>query len=351
VSASVRLERALSHMRPPLLTERARDRLLAFSALACPDGDVVFLEHRVSDDGADQVDVSVGAAAFGARAALTREVSRLAARDRARWGPTERALDRWCRRDSDEAGALGAAYLEYDLAPEGSANPAPSLFLRVVGLSSSHDQDGTRRALQRAITWIAPDGEAWLGESLDAVLRAVPDNFSVAHLGFMFARADETLRLELVLPSLAVGALLARLGWRGTFAGCREPLARAEQAGWLTLALGFAPAGLCDRLGIEFRPRSGESIEAWLAALVQSRWCTAAKAEALKVLLAERDEEYRAELSHAKFVVGERGIELKLYVVLSPRHIRFGRLAPLSQILARTRRAMPADRRCPFPSS
>jgi hypothetical protein len=351
-TTSARLERAVSCMQAPLVTERARDKLLAFSRVACPNVDLVYVEYRVSSEEADQVDVSVSAAAYAARAALTRRVGQLARSDAASWAGAGSTLERWCVRGTDEARLLGAAYLEYDLDAnvdtEGRNLGPPSLFVQTLGLSYSWDLERTRCALHRAVTWVTAACAPAYDAPLEAVLLALPQNFVVAHLGFMFSRADEALRFALAIPSPDVDPFLRRLGWAGTLAPCRERLALAEQSGWVTLAFGFGGARLGDRLGIEVRPRGRANGEALLSTLVRRGWCTPAKGEALSALLRHRHEGYRCQLSHAKFVVSRAsGVETKIYVTLEPDGARMGRLAALGQIPARARPATPAAPRCP----
>jgi hypothetical protein len=347
-STSVRLERAIARMSAPLVSERARDRLLAFSSVACPNVDLIYVEYRVSSDVADQVDVSVSAAGFPARAALAGQMGHFAARRVEPWAAASRALDRWCRRDTEEGKVLGAACLEYDLDP-GQADPlVPSLFFNAGALSDCWDLERTRRSLQQVLTWVLGEPLPASRNALDAVLLALPQNFQLAHLGFMFSRADESLRFDLAVPTVELDAVLRRLGWAGSLKACREFIALADRGGWVTLALGFGASGMTERLGIEVFPRADQAnASALLATLVEQRWCTPAKGQALAALLGERDGD-RSELSHAKLVVHRDGAtETKAYLTLAPLGARMGRLAALRQIRARTDRATPAGRQCP----
>jgi hypothetical protein len=332
-------------MPAPLVTERSRDRLLAFSRAACPNVDLVYVEYRVSSDTADQVDVSVSAAGYAARAALAREVAQLAESQVTPWAVASRTFERWCLRDTDEARALRAACLEYDLAPEQEGPLRPSLFFNAGALSYCWDLDRTRRGLRQALTWVLGERGASLSwDALDTVLLALPQNFQLAHLGFMFSRADETLRFDLAVPRVELDAFLRRLGWPGALDGCRDFIALADRGGWVTLAFGFGASGMTDRLGIEAFPRADQAgAAALLAALVQHQWCTPAKGQALSALLGDGDGGYHAGLSHAKRVVHRGGAtETKAYLTLAPPEARMGRLAAIRQIQGRARPTTPS---------
>ena len=152
-STSERLRRALVRMPAPLLGAGARDRLLAFSSAPLPEVDLVYVEYRVSHDATDQVDISLSAAGHEARAALAARVRRLASEQvagaSARWGAAAACLERWATRGTEEAGALRAACLEYDLAPAGGAAPEPSLFFNAHELSHGWDRPRTLAAVCR----------------------------------------------------------------------------------------------------------------------------------------------------------------------------------------------------------
>jgi hypothetical protein len=343
-STSDRLRRAIARMPAPLVTERAQGRLLAFSRAACPNVDLVYVEYRVSSDTADQVDVSVSAAGYAARAALAREVAQLAERQVTPWAVASRTFERWCLRDTDEAKALGAACLEYDLDPGQEGPLKPSLFFNAGALSYSWDLDRTRRGLRQALAWVLGERGASLSEPLDTVLLALPENFQLAHLGFMFARTDETLRFDLAVPTMELDAFLRRLGWPGALDGYREIIALADRGGWVTLAFGICGSKITDRLGIEVFPRADEAgAAALLATLVRHQWCTPAKGQALSALLGDGDGDSHCGLSHAKLVVSRGGAtETKAYLTLAPQGARMGRLAAMRQIQGRATPATPA---------
>jgi hypothetical protein len=342
-SASDRLQRAIARMPAPLVTERARDRLLAFSRAACPNVDLVYVEYRVSSDTTDQVDVSVSAAGYAARAALAGEVARLAENHVEPWALARPTFERWCLRETDEARALRAACLEYDLEPGQEGPFRPSLFFNAGALSYCWDLDRTRRGLRQTLTWVLGERGTSSWGPLDGVLLALPQNFQLAHLGFMFSRADEILRFDLAVPMVELDAFLRRLGWPGTLDCCRDFIALADRGGWVTLAFGFGHSGMTDRLGIEVFPRPGEAgAAALLAALVRHRWCTSAKGQALSASLGDGDG-YHSELSHAKLVVhGGGAMETKVYLTLAAQGPRMGRLAALEQIQGRATPATPA---------
>lgn len=348
-STSDRLQQAITRMPAALVSERARDRLRALPSVAGSEVDLLYFEYRVSSDMADQVDVSVSAAGYAARAALAREVALLAESHFADWAAASRTFERWCRRDTDEASALSAAWLEYDLEPGYEGPHRPSLFFNVGALSRCWDLERTRRGLQQVLTWVLGERRRSLPAALDAVLLALPQNFQLAHLGFMFSRLDEALRFVVAVPMLELDAFLRRLGWPGTLERCRELVALADRGGWVTLAFGVGGRGVTERLGIEASPRADRAgARALLAALVHRNCCTPAKGQALSALLGDADGDYRSELSHAKLVVLPGGaVEAKAYVTLAPKGARMGRLFALKQIQGRAAKATPEARRCP----
>lgn len=339
-----RLRRAVARMPAPLVSEGARARLLALAAAGCPDVDLAYLEHRVSSDVSDQVDVSLSAAGYAARAALASEVERLARERGEHWAPPSRSLARWRSRDTEEARVLGAACLEYDLAPGVEELGEPSLFFNAAGLSYSWDLARTRRGLGQVLLWLAGRRARALADALEVVLLALPPNFHLAHMGFMFSRADEWLRFCVAVPRPEVAAFLRRAGWRGTLAGSEQFLDLAERGGWVTLAFGAGPSGVTERLGIE-APALGHAggRAGLLTALVRQGWCTPAKGGAVSALLAGGEVDLRCDLSHAKLVIGVGGaLETKLYLTLAAAGATMGRLAPARQIQARARSATSA---------
>ena len=343
-STSDRLRRALVRMPAPLLGERARDRVLAFSNAVCPDVDLVYVEYRISSDTADQVDVSLSAAGLAARAALADHVRQLAASGAAGWEAAAGCLTHWATRGTDEARTLRAACLEYDLDLEGTPSAEPSLFFNAHELSHAWDRTRTLRGLCRALAWFVGERAHSLSGPLESVLAALPTNFHLAHLGFMIPRPDESLRFCLALPSPELGAFLQRVGWGGSLAGVRDFVALAERSGWVSIALGIGRGGAHPRLGIE-APVQGHpgGAPALIAALLERGSCTVAKAEALGALLAAAPPGDRYELSHAKLVITASGaLEAKAYVTLARDEAAMGRLAAIRQIRARAAQAMPA---------
>ena len=343
-ATSDRLRRALARMPAALLGERARDRLLAFSGATCPDVDLVYVEYRVSSDTAGQVDVSLSAAGHDARAALAQRVKQMVVGGAVNWEAAAGSLERWATRGTDEARALRAACLEYDLEPRGAAMPEPSLFFNAHELSHAWDRSRTLAGLCRAVTWFVGERAHAFSGALEAVLAALPDNFHLAHVGFMIPRPDESLRFCLALPGPELGPFLHRVGWGGSAASVRDFMALADRSGWVSIALGVGSAGMHPRLGIE-APVQGHrgGAPALIAALRERGSCTPTKAEALGALLAAAGPEDRYELSHVKLVITPSGgLEAKAYVTLARNEATMGRLSSIRQILARAAPAMPA---------
>jgi hypothetical protein len=352
-------------MPEPLLGARARDELLAFTSGPTPDVDLIYVEYRVSSDAAEtaagssnpaeQVDVSFSAAGHAARAALAAHVRRLAQGQAApgaaqRWSAAADCLERWATRGTEEARALRAACLEYDIDPGGAVVAEPSLFFNAHELSHAWDRPRTLAGLRRAVTWLVGERAPALSETIERVLGALPENYHLAHLGFMIPRPDESLRFCLALPRPELDGFLQRVGWGGSLAEARDFVALAERGGWVSVALGMGPDGAHPRLGIE-APVQGHpgGAAALIAALVGRGSCTPAKANALLALLAPRGargdeaEGDRYELSHAKLVVSPHGsLETKAYVTLAPSEATMGRLSSIRQIRARAALAMPA---------
>lgn len=342
-------------MPAPLLGERARDRLLAFAGAATPDVDLVYVEYRVSSDTAgrdkaDQVDVSLSAAGHAARAALAAHVRELALGQTTtaaaeRWRAAAACLDRWAMRGTDEARALRAACLEYDLDPAGAPSLEPSLFFNVHELSHAWDRARTFAGLSRAVTWLVGERAPPSTRLIEHVLGLLPENFHLAHLGFMIPRPDESLRFCLALPRPEIDGFLQRVGWTGSLAAARDFVALAERNGWVSIALGFGPNGVHPRLGIE-APVQGHpgGALALIAALRERGSCTPAKADALSAWLAAAGPGDRYELSHAKLVLSADGaLETKAYVTLgSSEATAMGRLSSIRQIRARVAPATPA---------
>jgi hypothetical protein len=340
-------------MPEPLLGERARARLLAFADEVTPDVDLVYVEYRVSSDTgggkADQVDVSLSAAGHGARAALAAHVRTLwlgpgAAGVSERWQAAAACLERWATRGTEEEGALRAACLEYDLDPAGGPAAEPSLFFNAHELSHAWDRPRTLSGLSRAVTWLVGDRAPALTQTIERVLGVLPENFHVAHLGFMIPRPDESLRFCLALPRPELDAFLQRVGWGGSLAEARDFVRLAERNGWVSIALGFGRGGVHPRLGIE-APVQGHpgGAPALISALLERGSCTATKADALCALLAAAGPDERYELSHAKLVLSaDGGLETKAYVTLARNEATMGRLSSIRQIRARAARATPA---------
>jgi hypothetical protein len=346
-STSERLRRALSRMPAPLLGAGARDRLLAFSSAPLPEVDLVYVEYRVSHDATDQVDISLSAAGHPARAALAARVRSLAFEQvaglSARWGAAAACLERWAMRGTEEAGALRAACLEYDLDPAAVAEPEPSLFFNAHELSHAWDRPRTLAAVCGAVSWLVGERAPPLFGAIARVLDALPGNFHLAHLGFMIPRPDESLRFCLALPRPEIDAFLARVGWGGSLARAGDFVALAERGGWVGIALGVGPDGTHPRLGIE-APVQGHpgGAPGLIAALRDRGSCTPAKAAALGALLAAADADDRYELSHAKLVLSASGsLETKAYVALARNEATMGRLASIRQIRARAAPATP----------
>lgn len=343
-ATSDRLRRALARMPAPLLADSARSKVLAFSAATCSDVDLVYVEYRVSSDTADQVDVSLSAAGYPARLALAEHVAKLAAGGAATWRTAAGCLERWAQRGSEEARALRAACLEYDLDPAGSLVPEPSLFFNAHELSHAWDRALTLQGLSRALSWFVGERARELNAPLQTVLAALPENFHLAHLGFMIPRPDEALRFCLALPGPELQPFLRRVGWKGSLAPISDFVALAERSGWVSIALGVGGAGTHPRLGIE-APVQGHpgGALALIAAMQRRGSCTPAKAAALRALLASAGPDDRYELSHAKLVVTASGdLEAKMYVTLARNDATMGRLASIRQILARGALATPA---------
>jgi len=339
-------------MAAPLLTGRARERLLAFSSVACSDVDLIYIEYRVSSDTADQVDVSLSAAGHAARAALAQQVKQLAVGGAASWQTAAGCLERWAIRGTDEARALRAACLEYDLEPgDGAAVPEPSLFFNAHELSHAWDRVRTRRGLRAALRWFLGPSASTLAAPLDTVIGALPTNFHLAHLGFMIPRPDERLRFCLALPRPELGPFLRRVGWGGSLTAFGDRadrvadfVALAERGGWVSIALGFGAGGTHPRLGIE-APAQGHpgGAPGLIEALRERGLCTRGKAEALRALLGAAGPEDRYELSHAKLSVSASGgLEAKAYVTLGRNDATMGRLASIRQIRGRAAPATPA---------
>lgn len=360
-ATSDRLRRALTRMPAPLLGERARERLLAFSSAATPDVDLVYVEYRVSsdatgDDGAgaggaqaDQVDVSLSAASHGARAALAAHVrdlalGQVAAGASERWRAAAACLERWATRGTEESQALRAACLEYDLEPAGAPSAEPSLFFNAHELSHAWDRERTLAGLCRAVTWLVGERAPASTAVIERVIGVLPENFHLAHLGFMIPRPDESLRFCLALPRPELDGFLQRVGWGGSLAEARAFVALAERSGWVSIALGFGRDGAHPRLGLEApvlgHPGGAPSL---IAALRERGSCTPAKAEALCALLAAAGPDDRYELSHAKLVLSADGsLETKAYVTLARNEATMGRLSAIRQIRARAAPATPA---------
>jgi len=347
-TTSDRLRRALARMPAPLLGERARDRLLAFSNAGAPDVDLVCVECRVSSDQADQVDVGLSAASHRARSALAAHVRQLALGQAGvaapeRWHAAAACLGRWATRGTDEARALRAVFLEYDLDTAGAPAADPSLFFNAHELSHAWDRPRTLEGLCRAMTWLVGERAPALSEALELVLGVLPENFHLAHLGFMIPRPDESLRFFIALPTPELEGFLRRVGWGGSLAAARDFVGLADRSGWVSVALGFGRNGVHPRVGIE-APVQGHpgGASRLIAALLERGACTPAKAEALRALLAAAGPEERYALSHAKLVCcADGGLEAKAYVTFAPSEVTMGRLSSIRQIRARAAPAMP----------
>jgi hypothetical protein len=261
-----------------------------------------------------------------------------------RWRAAAACLERWATRGTEEARALRAACLEYDIDPAGGPAAEPSLFFNAHELSHAWDRERTLSGLGRAVTWLAGDRAPVAMQVIERVLGLLPENFHLAHLGFMIPRPDESLRLCLALPRPELDAFLERVGWGGSLAAVQDFVALAERNGWVSVALGFGPGGAHPRLGLEAPAQGHPGGAASLIAVLRERGsCTPAKAEGLRALLGASGPDDRYELSHAKLVLSADGsLETKAYVTLASSEATMGRLSSIRQIRARVAPATPA---------
>jgi hypothetical protein len=316
------LEQFLERATAPLLTARVREQLSRRRAELCRDVDLHYLEFRVSTDEADQVDVSASAASALARRALAEHARRRHHRQPGdTWDRPAQMLELWSSPGSELSRSVSAACLEYDVDPE-CQSIEPSLFLNVSQLSHSGDRLRSAAELARLLEHVVGSSAAASYQAYAApLLGAVPENFHLAHLGFMFARAAEAVRFCVALPRASLSRFLRDVGWSGDLGVLEASSGFAERAGWVSLGLGVSSTGVCPRLGVEVpvRARAERGEQQLLEELVQRQLCTPLKSQALQALLAQRDTGLvRFQVSHAKLVLASDGtlVETKLYLTL-----------------------------------
>lgn len=263
----------LPHMSGALISAAAREHLLALGRVL-PVTDLAGFEFDLGTD-AGRVDM------------ITRqpkgrsEISKHLVSH-----PVWQSAARCLKQLTDPAGFLAqnvkVVDLEFDLPGPPPAIPVPAIFLEL-----KRDRELPAEIVARLAEHILdaslPD---WMRDSLHRCVDLLPAGARLIHLGAMWSRDAQQLRLVIgrLSPDL-IPRCLAALGWSGdcrqleTLIATFSPLVDS-----ITLSLDLGRS-LADRVGIEcFLGNTGGAEEQWrvlLAELQRQNLCTEAKARAL----------------------------------------------------------------------
>lgn len=183
---------------------------------------------------------------------------------------------------------VSSVWMEYDLLGKSAALPIPSIFLTFSGGRQSYRDDVELQvAVASALNILSADTDSdGMLSTLEACVDACPDNTSITHIGFMFPRGDNVLRINVAgLAREQLEPFLEQVGWRAEQYDYNGILSQLfNHADRVVVCLDL-DRGLRSRLGLECffdnQPEEGARWDAFLSGLVEAGLCTGPKKEAL----------------------------------------------------------------------
>ncbi len=183
----------------------------------------------------------------------------------ASWGPLYDLAKACLDKSSALSAGIATLWIEADRPRPEDNNPPPAVF---AGLRASADR---RRLLPELLDLCAPDLSTRRRQSvLDIAARVQAAGGRISHLGFMFSRPRQPLRINIEgVEGRDLADFLRSIGWTGEVTEFDDLLAALDEtAEWIRPALDIG-LGLLPGIGVELLPLIPANKEAWTR-----RWLT-----------------------------------------------------------------------------